>query len=261
MLIKNELKRIFTLPQTWLALLIGIGIVIIQGKTIFHANAYFIDSAYMHLTGFDSTGMGTRLYTTILPLLAAMAGGVFEADKVSGLNNLKIVRKNRPNYYWSTLTSTFLVGGIIGTLPLILEGMYFFSKFSIKPIKPNFELMPIDKIGWGYQLFIHHPIIFWLLSLIIIFLFSGLFANIAVVTSYFDIKRGIEYIIPFLLVFLSAIARDVLGQEWLGIPSILTPTFSNSYQGTGYAIIAYFIIGMAVIVFLTIRKLKNDGIS
>lgn len=257
---KIILKRLCLQWQVWVALVVGIGLVVWQSATIFHANAYFINSAYMHLTGFDSTGMGTRLYTTILPLIAATAGGVFETDKVSGMDNMSIVRKNRSSYYWSTLGSSFLVGGFIGTIPLVLEGIYYFSKFSIKPISANFELMPIDKIGWGYSLFLHHPILFWLLSLLIIFLFSGLFANIAVVTSYFEIKKGIEYIVPFLIVFVSAIARDVLGEEWLGIPSILTPTFSNGFIGTCYAIVGYLIIGIGCVLFLTLRKLNNDDI-
>lgn len=258
-MLKQEILRLIRSLRFWLALLCGFILIFIQSFTIMKANANFINSAYLHLTGFDATGLGSRLYYLIIPLTAALAAGSsYEYDKNHNLTFAAITRIKLTKYLKAKLVSAFLVGGAVASLPLFSEGCYFFIRNSTKAMSANFELLPIAKNGWGFKLFISHPIIFWLITLLIVFLFAGLFAMLAVTASYFEIRSGVEVIIPFILTTITMILRDFLGQEWLSIPSIMTPTFSNDYSGTLVAIIGYLIILFLVVFGLTYRRVKQD---
>ncbi len=259
MLLKKECHRLFFRWQTWVALLIEFLIIITQAITINPANANFTNNAFLHLTGFDGTGLGSRFYYFILPLTCALAAGsTFQEDKQTHF--LKAILARRPTYKYlvTTLTSSFLVGGIIGCLPLIIEGCHFFLHYSVKRLPEHFELMPIAKGGWGYPIFSTHPLLFWLITIIIIFIFSGLFSLISLCASYYELRKGIEIVIPFGIVFISLLLSNLLNISEISITYLITPTFSNDYPYSFYALIGYFLLGIGTVALLTWRKSKKD---
>ena len=239
-MIRQQLIRISRRWQTWIALLIGLAMIVIQAMTISKANTNFINSAYVHLTGFDYTGMGSRSYFVILPLLSALAAGSTNSeDKKQRFLSMQLSRETPQKYLADINLSAFIAGGLLGIIPLILEGCYYFSKYSLRPLPKHYELSPIASNGWGAGLFFSHPFLFWLLCLLIIFVFSGLFSLIATASAAFRIPYGMEIVIPFLISIASSLARDLTGFEGLSITSIITPTFSNNYRSTFPSLFIY----------------------
>ncbi|GFZ26851.1 hypothetical protein [Lactobacillus corticis] len=247
-MISTQIFRLLKRWQFWLAEAIGIGVVVIQAKTISNSNANFINSAYVHLTGFDYSGLGSRLYYLIVPLMCGLvAGSTYKEDKQDNMLEIIASKSSFSRYLRSVVISSFLVAGMVAVIPLIIEGIYFFTKYSTNPLPANYELTPISKVGWGYHLFLSNPILFWLLCLGILFVFAGFFGLIALAASAFNLKYGLEALVPFIFCFVLLLLRDITGNEGISVVSILTPTFSNDYPNLlgwiiGYALI--FVLGL-----------------
>ncbi|MBP2058366.1 hypothetical protein J2Z60_001545 [Lactobacillus colini] len=191
MIFKIEMKRLFFRWQTIAAMLLGIIIVIIQVKTINHVNAFWYNNAFAHMIGYDNSGLGSQLYCLLLPLMCGLSGSsILEEDKKNSMMAAIIIRCDKRKYLKSTLLSSFLIGGIIGILPLVIEGIIYFSQYKVTTLPANPEFYLIDKEGWGYHLFSTNPLIFWFIYLGIIFIFSGFFSQLGLVSSYFPIYRG-----------------------------------------------------------------------
>ncbi|BDR60856.1 hypothetical protein [Lactobacillus xylocopicola] len=62
MLFKKQVQGMSLCWQTWLALVIGLVLVIIQAGTM--RVGCSSNNAFMHLTGFNSSGWGTLMYYT-----------------------------------------------------------------------------------------------------------------------------------------------------------------------------------------------------
>ncbi|MCI6271001.1 MAG: hypothetical protein SPF31_02125 [Lactobacillus delbrueckii] len=258
-MIKQQLIRLSKRWQGWLALAIGFAIIFLQARTISSANAHFINSAYVHLTGFDYTGLGSRSYYVILPLTAALsAGSTIAEDKKQHFREMQLSRFPLNKYFASCSASSFIFAGLIAILPLICEGIFFFSQYSLAPLSRKYELTPINPGGWSADLFYTHPIVFWLLGLLIVFIFAGLLSQLSLIASAFGLRNGLEVIVPFAITLTSSILRDFSGFEPLSIPSIITPTFSNEYPFTVFGLIVYPILIIAIVWGSFLIKERND---
>lgn len=148
MLGKIELIRLLKWWGFYVALAIGLWIIILQAVTIYPDNANFINNAYLHLTGFDDTGVGTNLYYLVLPIMSGLAASSVYSEDLHG-NLLKFIlrRVNFKQYIRKTLGTGFIVGGIVGALPLLLEGGYFFTKYSTAKLPTSPDLILIETDG------------------------------------------------------------------------------------------------------------------
>lgn len=262
MLFKIEMKRLILRWQMIVAILLGLVIVVIQAKTINPINANWYNNAFAHMIGYDNSGLGSQLYSVLLPLMCGLAGAsLIQEDKKNTMVASIVVRSDKRKYLTNTLLSSFLIGGIVGIFPLIIEGIVYFSRYKIAilPTKPEFYL--IDKEGWGYHLFSTYPFVFWIVYLMIIFIFSGFFAQLGLVSAYFPIYKGVETIIPLVIVILSTILGDLSGVLNLSLSQLIIPNYANWNSNSWLWIIGYYLTFALVIFGLTWENLHNDSIS
>lgn len=262
MLFKIEMRRLLFRWQTMVALLLGLVIVVIQAKTINPINANWYNNAFAHMIGYDNSGLGSQLYSVLLPLICGLTGAsILEEDKKNTMMAPIIARSNKRKYLKSTLLSSFLAGGIAGIFPLIIEGVIYFSQYKITTLPVNPEFYLIDKVGWGYHLFSTYPFVFWVIYLLIVFMFGGFFAQLGLVSAYFPIYKGVETIIPLLIVILSTILGDLSGFLNLSLSQLIIPNYANWNSNSWLWIIGYYLTFTLVILGLTWENLHNDSIS
>ncbi|MBP2058368.1 hypothetical protein J2Z60_001547 [Lactobacillus colini] len=263
MLFRIEFRRLIFRWQMYLAIAIGIALVIIQIITINKINAFWYNNAFTHMIGYDNSGLGTQLYVVLLPIMCGLAGSsIIQEDKKNKMIDTIIARTSKIKYLRSSLLSSFLIGGLVGLFPLLVEAIIYFSKYKITvlPAKPEFYLIRPNN-SFEYQLFSTHPLIFWIFYLIIIFIFSGLFAQLGLISIYFDIYRGVETVIPFLILFISIVLGDFLKNDNISLQELIIPTYGSWSNGTIYGILFYFILFTGIILILTWRKCNHDNIS
>lgn len=258
-MLKQQILRLLKGWKLWLALAIELAIIYIQAMTINHMNSdHTVKNAFLHLTGFDNSGLGSSIYFLVLPLTVALAAGsTFQTDHSKGFLNFNLVRTNQAKYLKTTLFSSWLVGAIVGVLPLIAEGVYFFSTYPVKALPNTLDTQVIDPHGWGFSLFMTHPVAFWLLSMGIIFVFSGIYSQISVVASYFDLHPGVETVIPFAIVFLGLVLGSFTDLN-LQLNALLSPNYSNYRATSPYYLLAYLVLFEGLICCLTWRKCHDD---
>lgn len=262
MLLKQQLVRLLRSWQFGVALLLGLIIIWGQALTINHINAeHWVQNAFLHLTGFDNTGIGSPIYFIVLPLLSSLASGsLLQEDKINRFKNLNLIRIKPVKYLTTILTSSFLIGGLAGILPLVLEASYFFFKYPVKILPYTRDTEIIDKSGWSFNLFMHHPFIFWLMFILIIFIFSGIFSQISIVSSYYSIHRGLETIIPFIIVILSIILGGLTNLN-IELNVLIAPNYSNESSSSLFYIIAYILVFEIIIWYLTWGNSNEDNFS
>lgn len=155
-------------------------------------------------------GSATDLYLFILPFLAALVGGsVYAKERLSGRLSELVVRTGRMAAMRTSLCSGFLLGGVGGTLPLLLNMIYAFIRTphmtfidgtpsTAKGLVPNVYVL-IQGDAWLYPLYAYNQILFVIVTVLLIFLYSGLFATIAVGSSFFIRRKNVEIAVPFVL--------------------------------------------------------------
>ncbi|GEL15224.1 hypothetical protein [Pediococcus cellicola] len=258
MLAKIELIRLLKRWEIYVALLIGFAMIIIQAITIYPENANFMNSAYIHLTGFDFTGAGSNLYYFILPIMSGLAAtSIYSEDKHQGLLNFILMRKSKRVYLRINLMISFLVGGFVGAIPLIVEGAYFFTRYSTTNVPADL----FSAGGWVHNWFYTSPMSFWWMSILIVFLYSGLFSILGIACSYVAKRKKVEMAFPFLVVAASFLISNYAGIDNLGITYILPPTFSNDYVGSQYFLIGIFLLGLLSVLLVTAFEGKRDEVD
>ncbi|WP_412989256.1 hypothetical protein ACLJJ6_09745 [Pediococcus siamensis] len=262
MLKRVELIRLLKRWELYVALAIGFAMIILQAVTIYPDNANFINNAYLHLTGFDGTGIGSNLYYMVLPIMSSLAASsIYSEDKHGKVLNFVLMRTTSRQYMHTTLTTGFVTGGLVGALPLLLEGSYFFTRYSTAKLPVSQDLMLIDKAGWGYHWFMQSPMSYWLFSILITFAFSGLFSLIGIVSSFYIKKKTIEMAVPFIFTMVTFFVANFSGWDPISIPYILPPTFSNDYKNGQYYLLFWFVVGMVIVFVATFYKERQDGLD
>ncbi len=158
--------------------------------------------------GGDPTSLQPYLYFLIFPILAALPyGASYAEDEKSGYARLLLVRSSRGSYYGSKALAVFLSGGTAVVLPLLLNlGITAAILPSLVPQAVTF-LYPIHSASLWSELYYSHPYLYIALFLLLIFIFGGLFALLALPVSRFTNNRFLILLFPFLIyVFSHALA-------------------------------------------------------
>lgn len=254
----KQLKRLLFSWQSLVAELVGFAIVIGEVFTYNRYSAEGFPGPFMRMVGYATSGIGNT-YFLLVPLMCGLAAGfLFMQDKSSNMAVLLTSRSSRKTYINSVLASTFLAGGIVGIFPLVCDGVYHFSRYGLNTTTHDPYLSVIDKLSWGYQLFNSHPLLFWLLMLTIDFIFCGLFANISVVASYFDIKKGVESIVPFGVVFLTMLGTELYVNYDTSIVNLMIPDLMENHTSQWFTIGYILLIELVIQVLTRVKYLGDD---
>ncbi|QVI32473.1 hypothetical protein KG087_02200 [Lacticaseibacillus zeae] len=179
---KLQIQRLLndSLITSWIA----IGVVIV----VFHQLNSNITrgpwnpnpTAYQMIIGFDFSSLSS-LYYLILPIIASVAGVTLVAERQYNHSDLlEKSRINKHNYLLANTLAALLVGGIITSLPLIVDSLVAFVReqgMIIDPFTVQGQVIPTESSY--FKIFLNHPIAFLVGYIALTFMFSGGYAIIS----------------------------------------------------------------------------------
>lgn len=219
-MIRSELSQAIRNRRTAAVLLVGLAIAVIH---VFHNLTPRVDvwnEAALNLKGemeypchlFDEWMCGNTynlegfLYFMIFPLLAVFPySGSFYNDKERGYIRQIYVRTERTVYLRAKFCAVFLTGGMVVTLPLLVN--FMICAAMLPALYPQ-ELAGtfINASVMWYRLYEMHPVLYVVLFLGIDFVFAGLTACLPLLFSYYSDKKYVILLMPFIMhIFIYAV--------------------------------------------------------
>lgn len=238
-----ECKRAFIGSGFWLSLLLGSTLAIIQyvlevipaiqnlPENLEYGLLEMMSPAFLYSSwlGGKSSGMLQYLYFLLLPIMAVLPyGDSFFLDVKGGLVHNICIRTNKKAYYLSKYFAVFLSGGIAVTLPLLINFLLSAAVLPGMNMQPSAFYHLISNTSTFPNLFYQHPVCYVALYLFIIFVFSGFYATLAPLMSYYTNYRFLVLVAPFIFyLFLSAVSNVLGASSWDPINFLLPGYYEN----------------------------------
>ena len=222
-------------------------------------------SVFSQWIGIETYTSGYSLFFFIYPLLVCIGyGWLFRRELETGYINQIVSRVGKKKYFISRYFITFLSGGMILVLPLLLNlllGMTFRNLALPDPLYPYFNMGNCNFLG---SLFYTHPLWFCILYLLTDFAFGGALACLCMTLSYFIRGRVLALPIPFLLLLVwDHISSSYLVKEdTVYTASVLRMAHPGpiGYYNPGPAFLLVICGMLLITVFITIWKVKKSDI-
>lgn len=268
-LIQIECHRAFHSSGFWISLCIGCAIVIAHFFTTVLPAApvisFFTDPAnadkmmmnipgrlYSIWLGGSPMNMFTTLYFLILPLLAVLPfGSSLFQDLHGGFTRSVCVRANRKDYFGAKYIATFLSGGTAVVIPLVFSFLVtslFHPMINPEPATSSTLIRNSSNFPWLFQ---NLPLVYVAIYLVIIFLFSGLFACVGLIATYHVGYSFLVLIAPFAIYMLIAsLASLASAYQWAPM-YFLRPSYD------GNSLIPMAIFGVLLLVLTTLPYLHR----
>lgn len=235
----------------------------VQYWTVHHAAYRLFDSEPTFLREtmlFSRDGTGSGFYLLLLPFIAALLGGsVVASERHSGRMKGLMAREGRNKILCTSMISGFLLGGIGGIAPLMLNllvaaaanphlsfinGVAFDSSGQVLP-----RYVLIDSLSWAYPLYQSSQQLLIMVIVLMLFALSGLFSMVAVGASLFTTRRYVELLIPFVLNLLwwmlPTLTYGLVPDEWSEINFLF---FSASeYASKAFTGMGLTFLGLAAV--------------
>ena len=237
--LKFELKQSFRTPQFKLALIIEFIIVIlhfiirdvslfINNRSIEAFNVYMLYpvSSYEAWIALDYR---FYMYMILLlcPILAALPYSTSHYTQIRGcIGKNVLIRVGKKKYLKNKLIAVFINGGVTVCLPLLVDLLMCMAIFpSIKPEVSSFTLLvPHSSFS---NIYYNYPLLYCIIELGFIFVFSGIWAILALAcTKYVKYKYTIVIIGAIINLFLSVIG-DFISKDSIAPTSFLAGYFSK----------------------------------
>lgn len=139
------------------------------------------------------------LLIRIIPLLVVIPyAATYFSDKKNGIIKNYYVRMDKKNYLIAKYITVFFSAGIVAIFPFVLNLMITSMILpSIRPEVASSQGLSVN--GLWSQIYYTHPYAYILLSLMLIFMLSGIFGSMTLMLSHFANNRFIAMVFPFLL--------------------------------------------------------------
>jgi len=239
-----ELKRAFTSKGMLISLLIGLAITIHQFfyyQQVGNINSNFdllisCGKATMVLPDYLwGAWIGGNLYLfnnylffLLIPILAALPfGRSYLQDTKSGYIRSVFTRTNRRNYYIAKWCATFLSGGVSILVPLTVNFILMLTTYSAMGPYPETFHAPIIGSDMLAGMFFSKPFLYIGIYLIMIFVFSGLFATLCLFSTLISDYSFVIYMLPFLTILFLTMVLDFFGFAGISPQEFLNPSLGN----------------------------------
>ncbi|MED2185968.1 hypothetical protein [Bacillus wiedmannii] len=180
------------------------------------------DSWFNFWIGFDGIKIGAVWYL-LIPILASLPySDSYFIDKQTNYISTMYSKINRFQYMLSKYIVTFVTGGIVVTLPFIINFLYLVI-FLPNTLPENQYMGPVQSEDPFAFLFYLNPIIFVIMYLLFIFTLSGLYACISLAFSKFLSNRFIVLLSAFILYFINIISSEALANPEMSLFKIIQP--------------------------------------
>ena len=226
-MIKIELKRAFLNKLFLLAL--GIGIAIMLYNIVFWVIPTYYEwqdiwakygsSKGVYPFSLYNTWIGGRgdtiqnvLYFYLIPIIACIPhASSLLTDYQSNFISQMVTRIDIKKYYFAKIISVFISAGTVVIVPLLLNLLLtacFFPTLIPEVTAGTFSILSTSM--WS-ELFYRHPMIYVLLYLIIIFLFSGFFALSSILLMYIAPNKLLITIAPMVILLITDVLFQMMG--------------------------------------------------
>ncbi|MGN0316777.1 MAG: hypothetical protein ACI4E1_02465 [Lachnospira sp.] len=267
-LIKIELKRVLKSKLLYISLLIGL--VFAFGSFAYRCLLVTekLDPSMVSVQGYPmsvfNSWMGLRMgidamattYIYICMLIASMAYcGVLSSDMQSHYINQYYVRISKVKILMSRFIVTFISGGILVVIPLIVN---LIATMTVVPaLNPVYNgLFVLDGSCFFADIFFNAPMLYVFLYIFMFFLYGGAFCVISLVTSYIFDNSFLVILSPFVAYYglgiVSSLCFRILGTNKFDPVYLLSPTTQLDATGALIMFIEPVIItAICLIAFLS----------
>lgn len=255
--LKIEFKRVFKSKSFFLALALGMFILIIQQITVARYYSPIEENVFLYLTGYDATGLGTNLYYLLLPCIVALAGAdLLGEDRRSGLDIFSRIRGTDKQYYFSKSIVVFVAGGVAFCLPLVIELCLLMVVYPSVPFDYFISEVPVTYGAMFADIFYESPLTYELIFLIIGFAYGGLFALIGILVSFFSSSKYVVLLSPLALYYGIWIVFSLVGYPEFSPFGFLTP--KQAYPLNFQVIWIEFLLLFVVAIIGIAWSVKNE---
>ena len=173
-------------------------------------------SAFELCMSSDAASLQHGVFFFLLPLLAALPYGssLFD-DNHSGFSKNLYIRVDRKVMLRSRCRAVFLSGAVAVTLPLLFD--FFLTGWTLPLIVPEVTAFKtnLQAQSMGGELFFSWPVVYVLLYLLIDFVFSGLYAVLAMYAGNVFSNRFAALLTPLLFQMAVGYAAELMSApEW-----------------------------------------------
>ena len=179
--------------------------------------------------GVDIFSLQSYLYFLLLPLLAVLPfADSYFSDCKTGYVKSVYTRAKKSSYIFAKLAAVFLSGGTAVVLPLLLNlGLTMMLLPSLMPVVSGTGTAIYDRAMWAER-FYASPGLYTALYLLLIFVFSGFLAALALAVSFLVENRFVVLLGPFVLyLFIFALC------SLLNVPEMSPMMFLNPGAPSG----------------------------
>lgn len=198
------------------------------------------------------------LYFFLIPLLVTLPhAGSFSQDIRYRMIQQLCIRVERKYYYRAKYVATFISGGTVAIVPLILNFILTSAVLPmISPQAADYTTLIGMKSTLG-DFYFKHPILYICIFLMIIFVFSGILATIAFIAAYYTNHMFIVLTAPFVFsMFLNSLFSMFGLTDWQMV-FFLNPAYNGDRI---LPIIIEGVIIMATTFFIFVINGSKDDI-
>lgn len=253
---KYLFSRLVRRPGFYFAILLGSLITLAQVPEILSFRDKLQTSVYTRwIESFTGSPL-PQIYWMVFPLLVVIPfASILRADQKNNYFYLIQVKGNSKHYMNRAFIMNFLVGGLVGTIPLALN---FYVLATILPaIKPNLVLdgdgnITINKMSLTIfpDLYYSHPLIHVCLFLFIAFLVGGLLACLAFSIGMWTRSVFLTISSSFILIYMARFFLPSPNKFWES--SIIPTTYANQTGMVHGISVPLIIISYAIFMVLTL---------
>ncbi|APA04821.1 MULTISPECIES: hypothetical protein [Bacillus] len=199
------------------------------------------------------------LYMFLLPILATLPlSDLYARDRSTGFIRFLMIRGKHTQYFFSLFFINFLAGVVTAIFPLLLNIYLSFMKLpNIRPDRAINNEMPLASDNTFFpELYYTHPFVHMMLYVIIIGIFSGMFASIALGAGMFIKRSFIVLLIPFASLYIINMLLSTIGHQ-----EMISTSFLQEQATDGVSLkslILHLIVGFILGLLLYILGAKKN---
>lgn len=253
MLVLHDLQRAMKRPIVQALLLFGLvlGVLPIFTEKLFHfstADQFITYPAGVYtfwLIFIPTTSLS--IYKLIYPLLAAAAyGDVFEEDRITGLQQIYLTKMTKRKYTFTHVVSAFLVGGLTGTFPLLINFLVLFLVLPVIDTNVYFSMPIYGTSDFMPDFYYNHPFWFIVGRIGLDFLWCGILADCAVILGKWIQNRYFIIVAPFLILIVGDLFLETLFDYRYNLANQMITGLNFTYTTGWIVILLLFFIFVTV---------------
>ncbi len=267
---KNELKRSICNKWTFIALAITSVFCILQfwdkyelqmetlknldEMGLQHLKNRSNGSAYQSWILFDQLSNYRYILLWIFPIIATLPYGLsYYSDIKSGYIKQIATRTSMKTYTRAKYVATFISGGTVVVLPLILN---FMLNATIIPLNKPFRLGNLVVGKWFLtDVFYDHPLLYTLLKFMLVFIVAGLLSTVALLVSKYIYNMFSVFVTPFVVAFLLEFSVYLTENHFVAFSYNLR---AENVQGKDFAVLCIEIAVLFVVTYFGYVSSKRE---